>query len=323
MKKFRIITLVALLFSFFATSSCSNDEENIPEEIIANEDDADEVDNPDTDTPEGADTDNDDDETDDDMGDDGMEDDGMEDDETDNAASLSERFSFIGNLVIENSYNTGGCDSPPCDTNDESLDDFFVSGQPDDPYFKLTDDESLLLLECQMEKGRRIEFKQRSEGSLTSVSIMEFEGIYYDIPPEGMTIAQVHNRGGSSNKPFFRLELHNDKLETVIRRDPEVSSSDTSFIKEDFSFVGGDDYDQSPLKVVLEKGDGVVSIRVEQNGEVILSESFQPDTGTRWVTNSGIANGFYLKAGIYNAAANFTKNLVLGYATFKFQTEDQ
>jgi len=262
---------------------------------------------------------NDDTATNDDNNNDGSNNDGTNDD----TSNVTDRFSFVGEIVIENSWDTMGCDSPPCDTIDESLDNFFEVGQPDDPYFKMAEDESELFLECQLEKGRRIEFKQRSEGPLSSSARMEFEGVYYDIPDGGMTIAQVHNRGGNGNKPFFRLELHSDKLETVIRKDPEVSSSMTTFDKVDYPLFAGENYDQSPLTIVLEKSAGAVSIKVMQKETVILEQSFQPDSSTRWVTDSGIANGFYLKAGLYNAATTHTKNLVLGYTTFKFQTEDQ
>ncbi len=305
---FKNYHLLVFAFSLLFFISCSSEEMSSDDDITG-EEIVDENEDPDMEE---------------DMGDDNSDGNdnntGGGDDDT---SSLSERFVFEGNIVIENSWDTEGCDSPPCDTNDESLDDFFETGQPDDPYFYLADDESELFLECQFEKGRRIEFKQKSNGPLTSLSRMEFEGVYYDIPEGGMTIAQVHNRGGTGNKPFFRLELHEDRLETVIRKDPEVSSGETTFEKEDFPFVDGANYDQSALKVLLEKSEGLVHISAEYNGVVILDESYAPDSSTRWVTDSGIANGFYMKAGLYNAAVAYTKNLVLGYTTFKFQTDDQ
>lgn len=239
-----------------------------------------------------------------------------------NDSNLEERFVFKSDLVIENSYNTGGCESPPCNTIDESLVDVFVNTAPNDPYFYLSADETELNLECQLEKGRRIEFKQISRGPLTSFSQLTFEGTYYDIPNNGVTIAQVHNRGGTSNKPFFRLVLHKNGLETVIRKDPEVSSSQTSFKKEDFSFVDGADYDLSPLKIVLEKNNGFVNISVEQNGVLVLDESYTADPTTDWVNDTGIANGFYLKAGLYNDDGPHTKSLVAGYSTVIYTSED-
>jgi len=242
------------------------------------------------------------------------------DDGGDEVSQLEQRFVFNEDIVIENSYNTGGCGSPPCDTIDESLVNVFVNEVPDDAYFYLATDESEL--ECQLEKGRRIEFKQITEGPLTSFSRIELEGIYYDIPDNGVTIAQVHNRGGNSNKPFFRLVLHENGLETVIRKDPEVSSSNTTFQKQDFTFIGGANYDQSSLKLTVEKSAGSVHIRVEQNDTVILNESYAPDTTTRWVSNNGIANGFYLKAGLYNDDGPHTKSLVAGYSTVKFESND-
>ena len=240
----------------------------------------------------------------------------------DEPSDLDERFVFGSNLVIEHSWDTGGCDSPPCSTNQDNLDAVFENTLPNDPYFYMNDDEEELNLVCQLEKGRRVEFKQTTEGPLTSFSKMEFEGIYYNIPSEGMTIAQVHNRGGNSNKPFFRLELHDDKLETVIRKDPEVSSSETSFTKMDFPFVNNGDYSLFPLKVTLEKNNGFVSIKVMQDDVVIVDEDFQADPTTDWVNDTGISNGFYLKAGIYNAATTHTENITLGYTSFMFETND-
>lgn len=321
MKAPKFIYLVLIAFCLSSVISCSNDELNNIEDLIGS-DEIDTIDDGGDDAGnEGNGDNNGSDSNTGGDGDNGGTDSNMDGDQT--ASNLASRFSFVGNLVIENSWNTGGCDSPPCDTNDESLDNFFDSGEPNDPYFYLTEDESELFLECQLEEGRRIEFKQRSEGPLTSPSKMEFEGVYHSIPNGGMTIAQVHNRGGSGNKPFFRLELHEDRLETVIRMDPEVSSGDTTFDKVDHYFPNNEDYDESPLTIVLEKGNGEMTIHVTYNDTVILNESYQPNPETRWVTNTGIANGFYLKAGLYNAAVSHTENLVLSYTTFKFSTDDE
>jgi hypothetical protein len=245
-----------------------------------------------------------------------------EDDDDENTNVLNQRFVFNQYLVIEHSWNTGGCDTPPCDTDQDNLNNVFENTLPNDPYFYMDDDQVELNLECQTERGRRIEFKQISEGPLTSYSKMEFEGLYYDVPEGGFTIAQVHNRGGNSNKPFFRLELHNDKLETVIRRDPEVSSSQTTFSKVDYPFLNGVDYTLFPLKVTLEKKEGAVHIRVTQDDTIILDESFQPNASTDWVTDNGINNGFYLKAGAYNSSTSHSENVVLGYTYFAFETDD-
>jgi len=296
MKLYKLAYVLSLVIAFSFLGSCSNDENN--RENVAVED-------PDTDGDTGGGTDGD---TGGDTGGD--------------TSDLEQRFVFDENIVIENSYNTGGCEPPPCSTIDESLVGIFNNAVPDDPYFSLSEDQSELNLECQLEKGRRIEFKQISRGPLTSLAKIELEGVYYDIPDNGVTIAQVHNRGGNSNKPFFRLVLTNDYLETVIRKDPEVSSSDTSFQKEKFDFVDQASYDQSPLKINLEKSGGLVRIKVEQSNTVIIEETYAPDSTTDWVNNTGIANGFYLKAGLYNDDGPHTKNLVAGYTTVIFESGD-
>lgn len=231
-------------------------------------------------------------------------------------------FIFSDDLVMEHSYNTGGCDDGPCDTIDESLQDVFEDGQPDDPYFFQTNNGQELNLKCQPDEGRRTEFKQISRGPLTSASSMSFEAVYFDIPEEGMTIAQVHNRGGSSNKPFFRLEMYENELETVVRRDPEVNSNETTFDKVSYSFVNGADYNEEPLKIFLEKNNGVVYLNVTQGDTMLINESYAPEADTNWVTDNGIANGYYLKAGIYNPAAPHTEDIFMQYTSFVFESED-
>ena len=90
----------------------------------------------------------------------------------------------------------------------------------------------------------------------------------------------------------------------------------------DYPFLNNQNYSLFPLKVTLEKDSGSVHITVLQEDTVILDQSFQPQANTRWVTDNGIANGFYLKAGAYNAATTHSENLILGYTTFMFETDD-
>jgi len=254
-------------------------------------------------------------------GDTGDNDDG-DDDDNDNSVTFEDFFSFDDNLVIEHSYNTGCDDDRPCDTIDESLSDVFNSGQPDDLYFYKSEDGLSLHLKCQLDEGRRTEFKQVSEGPLDTPSRIEFEAVYFDIPAEGMTIAQVHNRGGNSNKPFFRLELHGDELETVVRQDPEVSSSDTEFDKVTYNFLDNADYNGETLKIIIEKGNNEVHLMVSQEDTVLIDETYAPDANTNWVLDNGIANGYYLKAGIYNPVASHTEAIEMQYTSFSFASED-
>jgi len=244
------------------------------------------------------------------------------DDDMDMDDAANSSFFFDYNLVMEHSYNTGRCTPGPCDTIDTSLNDVFASGQPDDPFFFLAENGVDLNLKCQEQEGRRAEFKQVSEGPLSTPSRMEFEGVYFQVPEEGMTIAQVHNRGGNSNKPFFRLELHDNELETIARMDPEVSSSDTSFDKESYPFSNGANYNGEPIKILIEKGNGLVHLVAEHNGVILIDDTYAPESNTNWVTDNGIANGYYLKAGIYNPVADHTQDIVMQYTSFVFESED-
>ena len=289
--------IVVLICFSFLTIGCSSDDGSS---------DNDQTTTPIVDQPDDTDTSGD-------TGDNNDTDDGMNDggdDDNDNSVTFEDFFSFDDNLVIEHSYNTGGCDDGPCDTIDESLSDVFNSGQPDDLYFYKSEDGLSLNLKCQLDEGRRTEFKQVSEGPLTTPSRIEFEAVYFDIPAQGMTIAQVHNRGGNSNKPFFRLELHGDELETVVRQDPEVSSSDTEFDKVRYNFGDNADYNGETLRIIIEKGNNEVHLMVSQEDTVLINETYTPEAGTNWILDDGIANGYYLKAGIYNPVASHTDCLL-------------
>jgi len=176
--------------SFSCLSSCSSDDGGSEIEI-----DTDTSVNVDTDTE----TNNDDTGTDDT----GSDDTGTDDTDTGNVeggvntSSLTERFVFDENIYIENSYYEEECTRIPCLINpDQSLGDIFDNGNVPD-------------------EGRRIEFKQRSEGPLTTPASIELVGVFDEIPEDGMTIAQVHNRGannGETNRPFFRLVMFPDGL---------------------------------------------------------------------------------------------------------------
>lgn len=313
--------IVLLICFSFLIIGCSSDDESSDNDQTTTP-----VVNPPDDTDSTGDTDNDTGDTNDDTNDtdDGMTD-GTDDSNTDddNSVTFEDLFSFEENLVIEHSYNTVGCDDGPCDTIDESLADVFSDGLPDDIYFYKSEDGLSLHLKCQPDEGRRTEFKQVSEGPLTTPSRIEFEAVYFDIPAQGMTIAQVHNRGGNSNKPFFRLEMHGDELETVVRQDPEVSSNETEFDKVIYPYLNNQDYNGETLKIIIEKGDGEVHLVVEQEGTILIDETYTPGASTRWVTNSGIANGFYLKAGIYNPEADHTEDIEMQYTSFSFASEDE
>lgn len=278
---------------------------------------------------------------------------------TEQLSALSERFVFDENIVIENSYTQDVCERIPCGTMDEDLFDIFDSEErlPDDPYFEFSEDLSVLNLRCKFNEGRRIEFKQDSEGPLTTPSILTMEGRFFDIPSEGVTIAQVHNRGSltGGDKPFFRVVLHEDRIETVLRGLPVVSSSNSNFFREEYQFLGGENYtSDSVLRIVIGKGQGHVFLSVEQDGEFLTVEQqgefaldpVTPDRtypvrtyvpvsvaeGTRdsaigngsfvgWDSES-IVDGFYLKGGLYNDEIDHTEDLEASFTTVIFDSED-
>ena len=66
----------------------------------------------------------------------------------------------------------------------------------------------------------------------------------------------------------------------------------------------------------------MVHLVAEHNGVILIDDTYTPESNTNWVTDNGIANGYYLKAGIYNPAADHTQDIVMQYTSFTFESED-
>ncbi|MBU2996299.1 polysaccharide lyase family 7 protein [Cellulophaga baltica] len=213
--------------------------------------------------------------------------------ELDSTALTSSSLSnfYFGNLEIEESWNAAVNSNGTYSTTSHTID---LSNTVDEAYFYENSDGDQLNLKCKAEDGRRAEFKEPSgeEGPLTQYRKIDFTAVYFSIPENGVTIAQVHNRGDGGGKPLFRLELEADgTLKTVLRDLPNgTSTTDTNSIP-DFIYDEGDS-----IRIILKKDNGLVYLKIRQNSEWVINTTFEAPEA--WNV-SNVKDFYYLKAGVY------------------------
>jgi hypothetical protein len=212
---------------------------------------------------------------------------------------------YLGNLQIEESWNATINNNGTYSTTSHSID---LTNTVDEEYFYENNDESELNLKCKAEDGRRAEFKEPTgdEGPLTQYRKIDFTASYYNIPENGVTIAQVHNRGDGGGKPLFRLELEADgTLKTILRDLPNgTSPTDTKSIP-NFEYDEG-----SNIRIILKRNNGLVYLKIRQNSSWVINTTFEAPEA--W-SSSDVEYYYYLKAGVYTegndeeATVNYTK----------------
>jgi len=141
--------------------------------------------------------------------------------------------------------------------------------------------------------GKRTEFKEYpgKERSLNTNKVLTYEARVNDIPENGVTIAQVHNRGGV-RRPYLRVYIEDGRIEVKETTNALTNSSGT------YKTVNGPSYSEnSKLKVQITTSNGSVNVKVETTSGT-LEEDFTPSG------DDDYENDYYLKAGVYTEGNN-------------------
>lgn len=180
-----------------------------------------------------------------------------------------------------------------------------------------------ILTSCDQD-GRRTEWKQSSRFSLSDSKKMSYTGKFEDYPSDGVTIAQVHNRGGAG-RPLLRAEIAHDKIEFVIV-DTHVKGEGSSYTIEGPSYSEG-----SYLDLSLEVGNNkIIAIVTTTSGTKTVTyskdnSSIDKRIDDEWFTDDVENNdiklyeGFYFKAGVYNDSGNDSDMPVGSFTYFDYQ----
>lgn len=183
----------------------------------------------------------------------------------------------LATLQIETSWNT-----PDRSTVSEtastfnSTDFFFMEG------------DNMVLVSKESD-GKRTELKEKpgEEKSLNDYKKLTYTAKVENIPENGVTIAQVHNRADGVQRPLVRVYIDDDlKIKFKLTDDPDSASTYTT--------ITGPVYDESSIfSVIVLIENGVAEFSVDTtNGS--LNHTFTPSNN--W---SPYSSSYYLKAGVY------------------------
>lgn len=138
--------------------------------------------------------------------------------------------------------------------------------------------------------GNRTEWKEYSgkEAPLSVYKNMQYSAKFTEIPEHGVTIAQVHNRGGV-NRPLLRVYIHDDHKVWVKVTETTPDETTSTYT----SYEGPDYIEGTNLKVqvLIENEEIVINVETTDGN---LNESIIPSSD--W---DDYSESYYLKAGVY------------------------
>ena len=155
---------------------------------------------------------------------------------------------------------------------------------------------------------------------------MLYRAKFKDYPDGGVTIAQVHNRGGAG-RPLLRVEIKEGEIEFVITDTHVKGAGEThevagpDYIENtylDLLFEVGND--QIRATVVTTSGSKTVTYtRNNSNDDFNISNTWYQSGVSN--SNNGISldEGFYFKAGVYNDTGDGSNEPVGTFASFIYE----
>lgn len=140
--------------------------------------------------------------------------------------------------------------------------------------------------------GKRTEWKENGQSSLYDDKTLKYEASVTDIPENGVTIAQLHNRGSGVKRPYIRVFIDNDRKIKIKETTNDLTNSsgqwDETPDEDTLPYTAGDKF-----KVQLTVDNGTLNVKVETN-DGTLEQDFTPN-----VTNNDYDDTYYFKAGVY------------------------
>ncbi|WP_158845944.1 polysaccharide lyase family 7 protein [Algibacter sp. L1A34] len=162
-------------------------------------------------------------------------------------------------------------------------------------------DTDIVMLTCLSGDSHRTELKENigDEAALDHYKKMTFTAKFTNIPENGVTIAQIHNRGTDVKRPWLRLYFDNNK--NIKIKETETNPTGSS---SDYTTYTGPEYIENQEIIITiitgENSDKKAEISL-QMGEVSWTQTLWPNEA--WSVKS---DTYYLKAGVYTEGNDTT-----------------
>lgn len=159
--------------------------------------------------------------------------------------------------------------------------------------------------------GNRTEWKEipGKQASLKTYKNLQYVAQVENIPENGLTVAQVHNRGGVK-RPLLRVYIDKDryiKIKVTVTNPTQASSS--------YDKIKGPYYKEgSKFKVDVVTIKGKISVKVKTTSGV-MDEIITPSRDWKPFSDS-----YYLKAGVYTEGDDIGPQSTFDYFLFKRQS---
>lgn len=221
----------------------------------------------------------------------------------DYAGQAGQNFQGLQSAGVETSYYDSGTKTSTVKGDD-------LEGYYDNNIFWLSTNNRMVL-ESHKTKSKRTELKETASNALGKTHVMYYVAYVDNIPADGVTIAQIHNRAGAE-KPLLRVEIGEDrKLHIIESLTIEKDDSGSQYYEKRESSFTYKENTKIIVKLTL-KSNGKVQAYVKYDGET-FSRTFTPESD--W-TNSSIASGYYFKAGVYNDSGDGKKEPLIAFTKF-------
>lgn len=186
----------------------------------------------------------------------------------------------FGSLVVETTWLS----------NDTSNRDTFLASTIDDKNWMDIYENGNVMMTCYAPKSHRTELKENSgiEAALSKYKKMAYTATLTNIPEEGVTIAQIHNRGGV-NRPWIRVYVDDDKYIKIKATETTPDENKSTYS----TYVGPLYTAENEFSISITTENGLASFQITTNN-VTFNQNLQPSAD--W---NNYQNSYYLKAGVY------------------------
>lgn len=186
----------------------------------------------------------------------------------------------FGNLVVETSWIS---------KNTSDRDTFTASAIDNQNWMDIYDNGNVMM-SCLAGDSHRTELKENSgvEKPLSTYKKMEYTATLTNIPSNGVTVAQIHNRGGV-NRPWIRVYIDDDKYIKIKATETTPDESKSTYSTHIGPLYTAEN--EFSIQVLIENNTATFQIIT---GGITYTKSLSPSTD--W---NNYQNSYYLKAGVY------------------------
>ena len=203
-----------------------------------------------------------------------------ENEEVEEVTTVTNGTVDFGSLEVETSWIS----------EDQGDRDTFEASDVDGEEWMDVNSSGVVTMKCLAEDSHRTELKEKSgdEASLNTYKKMSYTATLVDVPENGVTIAQIHNRGGV-NRPWIRVYVDYDGYIKIKETDTTPDESKSTYtVYEGPEYNSGDE-----ISVTVTTENKKASFKIITNGNT-LNETITPSED--W---DDFSDSYYLKAGVY------------------------